>query len=86
LFNAGASLVDIPRVLHNYTDSEGHLLWTESIFVEQAIAPNDTLDFALPALPEGITVLDITMTVSGPRLAEDVAVPMPQAVVTGFTR
>ncbi|MEO0594607.1 MAG: hypothetical protein AAF126_00685 [Chloroflexota bacterium] len=86
LFNAGASLVDIPRVLHSYTDAERNLLWTESIFVEQAIAPNDTLDFALPALPEGITVLDITMTVSGPRLAEDVAVPVPQAVVTGFTR
>lgn len=87
LYNAGSALIDIPRILYAQTDETGRLLWTESVFVEQSINPNDTLEFTLPSLPDDITFLDdVDVTVSGPRLAEDTPIDIPQIVVTGFSR
>ena len=86
VYNAGSSLVDIPRVLVSFTDDAGSLLWTESVFLEVSIAPDETANFIPPELPD-VQILEwVEITVTGPRLAEDVPIAVPNYVITGFSR
>ncbi len=70
LFNLGSQMVDIPRLLTSEVDHNGDIVWVDSVYLEQAIAPQDLLDFELPSPPDEIIQLDIPITVNGPRLTE----------------
>lgn len=84
LYNAGLHMVDIPRVM--VTHEEGGVpLWVESIYLEQAIAPDDTLAFTVPPLPDDLTMLDVPVTVTGPYLTDWHSV-IPPIVIHGYAR
>jgi hypothetical protein len=85
LFNSGQRTIDIPRILSASFDGSGALTWVEGVFLEQAIAPNDSLNFELPEIPLGLKVLELPIRLSGPRLAEWAA-DIPALVVYGYSR
>jgi hypothetical protein len=86
LYNNSPNLIDIPRVLVTDFDENEDVLWTQSLFLEQAIAPNAELDFVIPPMPENLEVLEhVVVTVSGPRLEMD-TVRAPRLFVSGFSR
>lgn len=86
IYNTGSTLVDIPRILFNFTDDNNSLIWTESTFLDVSIAPNEQVAFTTSVLPDVETLSFVEITVSGPRLAEGVAIAIPDYSVTGFTR
>lgn len=87
LFNTSTALVDIPRLLITQTDDNNDLLWVENIFVEQSVNPAKTVSFRSPAFPDEIRILDeVGISITGPRLTDDVQIPIPTQVITGFSR
>ena len=85
LYNAGLNMVDIPRVLTVHTSANDNVTWVSSIYLERAIAPGETLNFAPPAMPSQLTALDLPVTLTGPRLADWNDIP-PPVVVHGYSR
>lgn len=84
LYNTSLEMVDIPRILFTQVDENGYIEWVDGIYLRQAIAPNKTLNFELPDVPT-IIPLDISVTVTGPKLREwEDAVP--EILVYGYSR
>jgi hypothetical protein len=69
LYNGGAVLVDIPRVLVAYRDGEA-LNWVEGVTLEQSIAPGEAQPFTPPPLPADLVISPVDVVVTGPRLEE----------------
>lgn len=85
LFNSGSKMVDIPRILTAELDQNGDVVWVDGAYLEQAIAPQDSLDFELSAPPDEIIQLDIPIFVNGPRL-EDWQGEIPTILAYGYSR
>jgi len=84
LYNTGLKMVDIPRILVTQTDTDGNITWVDGVYLRQAIAPNKTLNFEIPAPPE-FTILDLPITITGPRLL-DWQDTVPELLVYGYSR
>lgn len=85
LYNGGLQGVDIPRVLVSYTGDKGQPIWVESLYLERAIEPDESLAFVLPSLPDHLKLVDVPVTVDGPRLSYD-PVTVPDVIVHGYIR
>jgi len=85
LFNSGSKMVDIPRILTTHLDQNGDVIWVDGVYLEQAVAPQDSLDFVLPEPPDGIIQLNVPISVNGPRL-NDWDGQIPTLVIHGYRR
>lgn len=85
LYNTGLALVDIPHVLVSFVNDAGIIEWVDGIYLQRAIAPDDTLTFTLPNAPTTLQILDIPVNVSGPRLVEWTS-SIPEILVHGYSR
>ncbi len=70
LYNTGATMVDVPRVLIAHMDHAQNLTWVDGYTLELSIAPDDRLSFELPAVPDDLQTLNVPVIVNGPRLAD----------------
>lgn len=87
LYNVGLRAVDIPHLIVVSTDEDGGIYWVDDVYLKQAITPDDTLGFELPAIPEDLQMLDLPTQVSGPRLTDWQANNLlPNVVVHGYSR
>lgn len=68
LYNAGAKIIDVPRVLTTFYSRDGSLIWVDGVYLEASIGVDDTGQYTLPTLPEGLIVLPLPVQVDGPRL------------------
>jgi hypothetical protein len=84
LYNSSSTLVDIPRILST-TIEDNQLVWVNNTYLETAIAPDETLTFQLDELVD-LEVVDIPVTISGPRLVEDASLSIPAMLATGYVR
>ncbi|QPC84961.1 hypothetical protein G4Y79_11500 [Phototrophicus methaneseepsis] len=85
LYNAGLQMVDIPRLLTTFTDIDGNPYWVDGTYLEQAIAPGKTLAYSLPTVPDDLQLMDLPVTITGPRLV-DWDSTVPDVVVYGYSR
>lgn len=86
LYNAGLQPVDIPHLITLHQDDEGGVYWVDHVYLEQAIAPDDTLRFELPETPADLRTLALPVEISGPRLVDWQAEALPEIVVHGYSR
>jgi len=72
-------------VLRAHTDEDGTITWVDGIYIEQAIAPDDSQKFVLPDFPAAIQTLDLDTTITGPRLI-DWSGTVPEITLHGYSR
>ena len=80
LYNSSAKQVDIPALLVRYPN------WIERVYLEQAIAPDETGMFIIPPPPEDIQRLPVAVSVDGPRLEPWSEPPDYGLLVDGYIR
>lgn len=91
LYNSSAILVDVPRILVTYRDTQETIVWVDGLFLERSIGPDETLEFdELSSPPDNLEIWPhIKIDIVGPKIGDWVSLsnlPPVSYLVFGYSR